>query len=370
MEKQTIAVVGYSGYFGKFIFKKLLNDFSQTQFILLGRKKPKFLRKNVMFYFFDFTAQNIDVPFSKLNISLLVDLSGPVKKHDGFLLKIAMENKIPYMDMAVHNSHLNNIFPLWQSYKKTNGNSTVLSHCGFFPGISNLLIAKGFTLLRSNKGILLNTFPVYAGGGRNVARSLLDMLDESHSHRCITKGKMDFFKMHSVTKKFSLRGKNEKFYKWEYPEISCFLHSHKKIEHLERYFSLRPRFANSLFSLLIYFWNLPWLNTTENFLASFLKNSLEKIIYASSLFFKSFLFFRNDPSLQMQFVCPITSKPLICLKVKNAVSFHGFVTSAFVRTFLGKKNVHGFYTPEQLFSLAEILPEGKHHDYELKVYHR
>lgn len=371
--QKVIAVAGYSGHFGEVIFKKLLADFSQVKFILLGRKTPRIKHENVSYYFLDFVKQEFDIPFQDLNISLLLDLSGPIKKQDTLLLKIAMENKIPYMDMAVHNSHLALVTPVWQKYQS----SIVLSHFGFFPGISNLLIKKGFGLTNKNNGILLNTFPVYAGGGKNVAHSLLDMLEESQFQRCIIKDKENFFSMHSQKKEFfgkekkNSRKKKRVFYKWEYPEISCFLRSHKKIEHLERYFSLQPNFANLFFSVLLYLWNLSWFHK-KNWFSIFLKSCLKKIVYGSSLFFKSFVLSRSDPQVEMYFIRPVSFHPIIELYVKNAVKFHGDVVSSFVRVFfnklLEKKITASLYTPEQIFALEEILPIGKHQNYELIVH--
>ncbi len=344
---KQIGIVGYNGHFGKVITKELIESFPEIHFTLLGRRKSFYEEKNVSHIFFDFNKSDL-LPESDRPYFLIIDLSGPVKQSDGRLFKICANSNVPYMDMAIHNSHINILSDIRKSYP----DSTALVHFGFFPGLSNLIVSEGFKLNGKKEAILINEFPVYAGGGKNVSKSLSNILDESDRQFNIIDKKIHTFKMHSDGQIFYWKGKPKKFYRWQYPEIDSFAYSNPDTILLERFFSIKPGFLNPIFTVLIRIWNSSH--------SMFLKSTLINLVYFS----KSTLFNMLDPSLDMR-LYDREKNELITLSVKSAVSFHGFVMSRFLSGLLSRELKPGLYTPEQLFSLDEILDTGEHNTYSL-----
>jgi hypothetical protein len=72
--------------------------------------------------------------------------------------------------------------------------------------------------------------------------------------------------------------------------------------------------------------------------------------------------------MKMKFYDESGSKCLIELNVKSAVKFHGNIMKSFIQSFIQKNIATGLFTPEQLFTLDEILIDGIYDDYEL-IYH-
>jgi saccharopine dehydrogenase-like NADP-dependent oxidoreductase len=348
---KAIGIIGSTGHFGKIIAEDIISSMQDYNFILYGRNVPSFKFPNILFQKFDFNKDDT-LPGLTDNLLLVIDLSGPVKEADGKALIACTKNNIPYMDMALHNSHMQ----LLKSIKSKYDHSTVLAHFGLFPGLSNLIIAKGFEIQKKKSGILVNEFPAYAGGGKNVSLSLKDMLNESRYQKNIRNNKMEYFTMHTVGKNFMWNGKTKRFYKWEYPEIESFLYSNPDTVTLERYFSIKPSFLNKSFEITIKIWNTAF------------HNILEKIIPKMLYYLKSAFFKRNDPSMKMKFYDESGSKCLIELNVKSAVKFHGNIMKSFIQSFIQKNIATGLFTPEQLFTLDEILIDGIYDDYEL-IYH-
>lgn len=349
---KRIGLIGYSGYFGKVITENLIKDFPDCEFILLGRKKTSFLNSNVEFHYFDYNIHD-SIDYKK-DLSIIIDLSGPIKRDDGKSARIAAKSKIPYMDMAIHNSHLSIVSEIYNEYPE----STLLAHFGFFPGISNLLISRGFELAGKKSGILINEFPVYAGGGKNVSISLSDLLEESRNHVNIKDYKLSSFRMHSKVKKFKANKGTKQFYQWEYSEIPSFIRSDAEIISLERYFSLKPSFLNPVFNVISFLWNSP------------MSPVLKAIIPFMARITKGSIFYHLDPAIKMSFWEISASVSLIDLRVKSAVSFHGQAMSSFLRAFLNRKIGPGLYTPEQIFKLEEILQPGDHKNYSLSFMDR
>jgi len=349
---KSIGIIGATGHFGYIISKEIISAISNCHFILYGRRKPDFDFPNIRFEHFDYNYDKI-IPSSTDNLILIIDLSGPVKESDGKSLLACLKNNIPYMDMALHNSHIN----ILKSIYKDQPDSSIFAHFGFFPGLSNLIILKGFEMQNRKSGILVNEFPGYAGGGKNVSLSLKDMLNEARKHKNIRDKKINYFQMHSIKKLFKWNAKTKYFYKWEYPEIESFLYSNPDTVTLERYFSIKPSILNKPFYGIIKIWNSP------------MHGIVEKMIPSVLYFFKSTLFKKIDPTMEMKFYDAEGKKCIIELKVKSAVKFHGFVMASFVKSFLTKKIEAGLFTPEQIFSLDDILKEGIHDNYEL-VFHK
>ncbi|MDV6236789.1 hypothetical protein CH379_014265 [Leptospira ellisii] len=342
---KRVGIVGYSGHFGKVITVQMTGDFPDVQFILLGRKKTLPVSENVSFVAFDY-LQHRFLPEEAGALDLILDLTGPVRNEDGRLFELCAAADVPYMDMAIHNSHLDTIARIRERYPK----STAFVYFGFFPGVSNLMLAAA--LQENERPILIGEFPVYAGGGKNVSLSLSDLMNESEKQYNVIDGSKRFFRMHSEKRYFVWNGAKRTFYRWEYPEIGSLARSFPKAEFLERYFSIKPAFLNPVFDAMISFWNSRF---------SFLfKRLLPFFVYSA----KSTIFSKQDPPLEMK-VIDRDGGETISLRAKSGVSFHGSVMSLFFRALKDRKIGPGLYTPEQLFHLSDILKEGDREFYSL-----
>lgn len=335
---------------GELFLNRLFKQIQNVVFFL-GRKPPEFNYDNQSYHYYDFQKMD-QIGDKHWNLNLLLNLSGPIKKYDGVVLRQCIKAGIPYMDIAMHNSHIETT----KSICKSDTNAVALMHFGVFPGLSNLLIAKGFEMQNQKSGILVNEFPSYAGGGKNVSTSLKDILNESYPQKNIGDPPDSKFMMHTITKQFNWNKQRKIFFKWEYPEIESFLHSNPDTMKLERYFRIKPEWTNRFFRILIKLWNSP--------LRGFLSNTIPISLY----FLKATFFKRNDPPFQMNFYDEKGEKALIVLKVKKSIHFHGEIMASFIKEFLKKDIESGIYTPEELFSLEEILPDGKFNNYELMFF--
>lgn len=348
-EETTVGLVGYNGHFGKVIGERLILDFPRIVFLLLGRREPVVQHGNCSFQSFDYEIDT-SIPYGEHKPFVILDLTGPVKSDDGKLLELCAKAGIPYMDMAVHNSHLEIVEGVRERYP----DCTVFAHFGFFPGLSNLIITEGFRLLQRKAVVLANEFPVYAGGGKNVSRSLVDLMDESANQKNLKNGKAFFFRMHSRKQIIRWHKKYKTFYHWEYPEINSILRSNGDTESLERLFVIKPNLFNPLFSATVRMWNTP------------LRYLLKSILPAMAYSFKSTLLSKMDPGVEMKLMNE-EGEIIIHLRVKSAVSFHGEVMSAFLKSLLSERMEPGLYTPEQLFFLREIIPEGEQDTFTLHI---
>lgn len=345
---KIIGIIGATGHFGKIISQILFSELSQVLFFIIGRHNITDIRLNTSFYYYDFLKDS-DLPDFELLPDIIVDLSGPVLDYDGLAMRACARRNIPYMDIAIHNSHLK----ICEKTSITFPNSIILPHFGFFPGLSNLMISKGFYISGKKSGVLINEFPVLAGGGKNVAISLKNILNESTFQQNIINKKTHTFTMHSESKFFIDNNSAEQYYRWEYPEIACFVRSTPEITNLERFFSIKPWFINRIFKITVFCWKFK------------LFSIFRKLIPAIVFLVKSTFFKHRDPSLKMRFYENSNSRPLISLNVRFGVKFHGKIMANFLKVVLNKRLEPGIYTPEQLFSLNEILPAGSFSDYEL-----
>ncbi len=383
MRNKTVGIIGAGGHFGQIMAARIM-EIPGPRFILYGRKPPAFLRQTSPgrydFLYYDYLKDDgLPEPASEpdLIVDLIVDLTGPVKQDDGLALEHCLQKGIAYMDIAISNSHLERVYPLHQKYP----GSRVMAHFGFFPGLSNLLVSEGFRLQNRMEGLLAGEFPAYAGGGKQVAISLKELLDESGRQKNIIDGKEVFFRMHQKRKRLKWQkpvfknapaaGKSggavagqekqsrqryqKDFFAWEYPEIASFCYSHPDLVTLERYFRIQPGFANPLFSFVVRAWNSPF------------RKLMQKTVVFLVYQVKSRLFKKMEPPVQMIFWGEGGTKALVELQVKSGVRFHGDVMAAFVREYLKKEVKPGLYTPEMLFQLNDILPAGDYPEYKLKI---
>lgn len=344
---KNIGIVGYNGHFGKVIAGKLIASFPNVHFTLLGRRGSTINHGNVSFSFFDFNTDSV-LPRVNLPYSLIVDLSGPTQETDGKLFEICARSKVPCLDMAIHNSHIKRISGIQKRFP----DSVALVHFGFFPGLSNLILTEGFKLTGKKEAILANEFPAYAGGGKNVSRSLLDLLDGSAQQFNIINNKIVQFRMHSEKKKFSWNGVSKVFYRWEYPEVNSILYSNEDVVTVERFFRVKPAILNPLFQMMTLYWQTSLARITGPMFAS--------LVHLA----KSSIFSKMDPGVEMK-LFDTNQNELLGLTVKSAVSFHGLVMARFLAAVLEKNFEPGVYTPEQICSLSDILKQGDHQSYSL-----
>lgn len=347
---RTIGIIGATGHFGRVISEALYERFPQYRFYLLGRGGAQASSPNLSLYRYDFRVDR-ELPNFGSDPDIILDLSGPVLEDDGSAMEACARRGVPYMDMAIHNSHLKIAERIAAEYPA----ATILAHFGFFPGLSNLIISRGFEINGAAKGILVNEFPIFAGGGRNVARSLSDLLNDSITQRNLINGKIHSFRMHSERESFQLNGRRNFYYRWEYAEIPSLLRSNPGMESLERFVTIIPGSFNPIFKAMVRSWN--------SFLNPMLRRILPRIVYILK-----FYFLKNvDPSMEMHFFRDRDWEPVITLRVREAVRFHGQIMAAFLEALFQKRIGAGLYTPEQLFELGEILPPGEYENYELII---
>ena len=351
---KSIIILGARGHFGRIIFEAIYKELPELQLHVLGRTDHKsFNRSRVNYHSFDLTKAQSLPEFIEPPL-LLLDLTGPCKAEGGIAQNLALSKGIIYMDMALHNSHLEQVNKISRQF--SSGISII--HTGLFPGFSNLIVKEIIKKSTSNTQIqLLSSFPVYAGGGKNVSRSLIDILEESQDHFYRQSGKRHFFRMHSIYKHLPFFGKKKVFYRWELPEIRCFEKSFPSLS-LERWIALSPSIFNVVFK-----W-ATWIYSQQK-ITGIVSLLLRNMVYFS----KNKLFRQMNPTVRIEGRNDSEREFIrIRLEAKNAISLHGRVMVNFVKTLLQKNLNPGVYTPEEVFEMNEILPEGIHKEYSLEVY--
>jgi len=350
-QMKKIAIIGSTGHFGKVIYAHLKENLTDAHFYLLQRGEKKGNDPRETPILFDFQKMDT-LPRFPETPDLLVDLSGPTESNDGTVLAMAFRAKIPYMDIALHNSHLEKALSIARDYPE----GFALVHAGLFPGLSNLLVSHLRSLSDPNAEYMLyNEFPVYAGGGHNVAESLIDLLRKRKQNYYMKDGKRVFHLLHTERKKIPGTHSDLTAYRWMLPEVPCFEHS-MAIRNFDRLIRLKPGIASFFFRLLV----------------RILSDRNEKSIFAVAFqlvkLLKTTLMQPFNPSLTMEAsATDATSARHIRLNIRSGITFHGAVMLKFIEAFFKKRrDQRGVFTPESFFRLDEILPFGEYETYSME----
>lgn len=349
-----LACLGANAHFGQVVVHHLLEKRPSLEFVFLGRRPPKRMRRCDRFISYDF-EKDTQLPELPNHITLLVDFTGPVKPHDGLVLAHCLQASIGYMDLALHNSHLENCERLLAH--TTPGFALV--HTGIFPGFSNLMAKRALELATpKDRVVLVSSFPCYNGGGRHVAQSLYDMLSEAKDQILVRKGRNVGFTMAQQKERFPFFGQIQSFLAWELPEIRS-LNRWKHPHSLERWVRIIPGFINPLFALNVKLFQLGFFGTWRGRLFKWLVYQIKhKLLHGVDAAF----------AMEARVMRPHLPDLTIGLRTNNGLTLHGVIVANFIyKTLCLKSLPKGLFTPEQLFDIEDILPTGLYETYELNL---
>ena len=195
-----VMVLGASGHFGSVIFEALFEQLPTIEWHLLGRRNQWQSKEKIHFHQFDY-CKDKDLPTFQNQPKILLDLTGPIKSQDGIVQKLCFKTGIIYVDMAVHYSHLKTVKEIYGSF----GKGVCISHTGFFPGLTNLMLNECLKQCGPEAEYHLKTiWPIYAGGGKHVANTLIDLLNDAQGHYFLKNGKRIPIKMHGENQKIMM----------------------------------------------------------------------------------------------------------------------------------------------------------------------